>query len=280
MRLVDHGAACCGIKHIFNMDNSTEAELDRFLQEACPPDNNNRLVEIALSSRQIGAPGQSLQGNNPPDGWPSILQRKGFRLVSRFRNSNSGNEVFIFHFVPRFLSLLPADMPGMMRTWEHQYVAPDLATVTVPRAIPAAAGRWVRSSHETIQVGSRVRLGRTVGRLNQHLAGVTTRPYRQGNANPGWYIQWDGRDVDPNEGFWSFDHIEVQENPDEEAPAPVAVPEPTIVFSTYHNVFRDRGRSGAGYDSAEAARWSAPRCRRRDRRDIFSDGTVIWSENV
>jgi len=339
MLLRDHGAGCCGIKHIYSMDNGTPAELDRLLAGLIDGNNDNRLVEIALSQRQIGGAG-GMQDRNPAGGWPAILNARGFRLVSRFRNSNSSNEVFVFHHVPNFLSLDPNDMPGQMRQWRHDYVIP-------PRAVaPAVAGEWVQSSRETIQVGTRVRLTRTVGRYTQGTTGVTRRSYRPGVDNPGWYIHWAGRDVDDNEGYWPFSHLEVpapepvvaprrgwavgdrfryvlnnsrrdgwigtiQSITDrvnynvrfdngaearltstyfrrvegEDAVAVVAVPtppaEPVIVFSTYHNVYRSSGRSGSGWDSREACvrNRNAPPYR-VDRRDIFSDGSIVWSENV
>lgn len=424
MRMVDHGGGCCGIKHVFNMDNTTAEELDRYLAEICTPANPNRLTEVVLSARQVGI-GNSMLHRNPQTegGWPAILNARGFRLVSRFKNSNSDNEVFVFHHVPNFLSLDPNDMGGQMRNWRHDYVIPAeaVATMTTPRvAVPrnVADNAWVASSRDNVQVGTRVRLNERVGERPQGLTGVATRPYSDTDRNPGWYIHWDGRDVDPHDGYFPFYSFEVAveapqnqivvgsrvrridangganhiavgsvgtvtriereaggrflsvrtdsgavchlferrfelvvEDVAVEAPRGWAVgdrfryelrnsrrngwigtitgqtgtrwtgvfdngedfnlsstyfrrieepvtqqelreavldvpaveptPEPVIVFSTYHNFFRGlERRSPAGFDTLEEAQRAAPRCRRRDRRDIFSDGSIVWSENV
>lgn len=62
----------------------------------------------------------------------------------------------------------------------------------------------------------------------------------------------------------------------EEAVAPAA---PTVLFRTYHNVYRD-GRTGAGYDSYAAARDARGRVGRIDCKRYLSDGTTAMVENV
>lgn len=63
------------------------------------------------------------------------------------------------------------------------------------------------------------------------------------------------------------------------APAPAAPPAARVVLSTYHNVFRD-GRRGAGYDTYNEA-WEARGQRTRvDRRQIMSNGDIVWNERV
>ncbi len=62
----------------------------------------------------------------------------------------------------------------------------------------------------------------------------------------------------------------------EEAVAPAA---PTVLFRTYHNVYRD-GRTGAGYDSYAAARDVRGRDGRIDCKRYLSDGTTNMVENV
>lgn len=62
-------------------------------------------------------------------------------------------------------------------------------------------------------------------------------------------------------------------------PAPVEPPLARVILSTYHNVFRD-GRRGAGYDTYDEA-WTARGQRTRvDRRQVMSNGDIIWDENV
>jgi len=263
MDMGNHGGGCCGIKHVFNMDNSTEADLDRLLREACPPDNDNRLVEITLNSRQVAAREDQ---RNPAEGWPTILARKGFRLVSRFRNSNTGNDVYIFHFVPQFLSIQADDMTGHMQQWPADYVAPD-TSMTVRRSLPVApvavAGQ--------ITVGSRVRTnGRGNAATQDGDVGTVTALTPESPYQTLVTVSWDRLGYSASVYLYRLTLIEE---------IAVVAPEPTVVFSTYHNSYRDFPR-GAGYDTLEAAITAAPRCRQRDRRDIFSDGTVLWSENI
>lgn len=62
-------------------------------------------------------------------------------------------------------------------------------------------------------------------------------------------------------------------------PAPPADEEfPTAVLQTYHCVFRN-GNRGAGYDTITLARENLGRRTRIDMRTIYSDGSIVWSEN-
>lgn len=62
-------------------------------------------------------------------------------------------------------------------------------------------------------------------------------------------------------------------------PAPAAPPPARVILSTYHNVFRD-GRRGAGYDTYNEAWENRGRRTRVDRRDIMSNGDIVWNENI
>lgn len=61
----------------------------------------------------------------------------------------------------------------------------------------------------------------------------------------------------------------------EEGPAPPA----RVILSTYHNVFRD-GRRGAGYDTYNEAWENRGRRTRVDRRQVMSNGDIVWNERV
>lgn len=63
------------------------------------------------------------------------------------------------------------------------------------------------------------------------------------------------------------------------APAPVEPPLARVILSTYHNVFRD-GRRGAGYDTYDEAWENRGRRTRVDRRQIMSNGDIVWNESV
>lgn len=127
--VINHGAACCGVRHIYGMDNTTVAQLEEQIAsvDAIPVNGGSatsgRLIEIILSSRQVGEPNpRGGTGNRwapcvaAEGGWPVVMQRLGFRLVSRFENKNSGADCYIFHRVPHFKSIAPRDLPF---AWMH-----------------------------------------------------------------------------------------------------------------------------------------------------------------
>lgn len=133
--LEEHGGGCCGIRHIYGMDNSTYDEVDELIAEVDNEEGQgNRLIEIILSSRQVGAPGAGMRARNPEGGWPAFMQSRGFRLVSRFNNSNSGNDCYIFHRVPHFLSTRPGVLPF---TWTHGDTSPGVMQAGGPGQMPA-----------------------------------------------------------------------------------------------------------------------------------------------
>lgn len=173
----DH-ASCCGISHLCSFDVEEDDGYDySSIAVALSDIRPNRLAEITLTDGQM---------QDMPD-LVRDMAAAGFVLVNRFRNSNSGNIVNVFHHVP---------------------VREDMQ----------AAPRWTR----------RVRIENGV----------------------------------------------VGDDP----PAVVA-PARTVVFSTFHNIYRD-GRVGAGYDTLEHARRVRNGPGRIDRRDIYNDGTTQMVENV
>ena len=61
--------------------------------------------------------------------------------------------------------------------------------------------------------------------------------------------------------------------------APAEPPPARVILSTYHNVFRD-GRRGAGYDTYDEAWENRGRRTRVDRRQVMSNGDIVWNESV
>lgn len=99
MYIADHGGNCCGIKHVVGFGEAFTdyrgMELDQnvedYLEEYgnCNKDNKttfNGLLEATLTDQQMAA------------GWAAELKKRGFRLVTRFKNSNSGNYVNVLHY--------------------------------------------------------------------------------------------------------------------------------------------------------------------------------------
>lgn len=274
MDMVYHGGQCCGMRHIYGMDNVSVDELDRRIREL---DNEagqgNRLIEVVLSSRQVGERRAGNAGARwhetvmAAGGWPAVLQERGFRLVSRFNNSNSSNDCYVFHRVPRFNSLEPANLPF---DWRHE-VAPRVPAAGGPGRMTAAAARPAGA----LRVGDRATYNNPNNRNHGNTAEIT-------------WISGDGRFVS---GRWTATGADFQRysaagfTVTREAPAqPAPDPRRTVAtISTFHNVLR-AGRSEAGFPTWVAARAAAPRARQVDRKDtvVRADGTttVNWIEGV
>lgn len=138
----DHGGSCCGVRHIYGMDNTTVRQLEDLIAQVDRLDRvgratreSGRLIEVILSQRQVGIDGavghRWAACVEAEGGWPVVMQRLGFRLVSRFNNANSGYDCFVFHRVPVFKSL--TDLPF---AWRHE-VAPPVTAAGGPGALAA-----------------------------------------------------------------------------------------------------------------------------------------------
>lgn len=105
----DHGGGCCGMTHVYEFPDlktdctekgNREAAIDGFLSTVTQTDTRHyantgsHLYEVVLLDSQLRS------------GWLYVLQKAGFRRVSRFLNSNSGNICNVFHkcdtAVPRY----------------------------------------------------------------------------------------------------------------------------------------------------------------------------------
>lgn len=93
---VGHGGGCCGVNHIRDAGTlRSEEELDNLIRGTRQGATKGMLVEIVLTNRQC---------QRRPE-LPVMIQRKGFKLVSRFLNPNSGNICNVFHYNRRPRSL-------------------------------------------------------------------------------------------------------------------------------------------------------------------------------
>lgn len=88
-----HGGACCGMRHSYGWSGfiTTPEGFAAHLDTQIRVVHANRLIEIVLTDGQIRR--RAWVGNT--------LAEKGFRLVTRFRNSNSGSICNVFHRIPR-----------------------------------------------------------------------------------------------------------------------------------------------------------------------------------
>src|SRR5688500_7758877 len=121
-----HGGdySCCGVSHLsrFGATPTDEeiARMDQLIQQKLdnlyarnqhrpgePENKTNHLFDICMTDDQLRV------------GWDRTLKQKGFRLVSRFFNSNSGNFVNVLHYSPtratRRIEELPFDWSPVAR---------------------------------------------------------------------------------------------------------------------------------------------------------------------
>ena len=127
MQLGFHGGKCCGIKVIHGLmddpDDTTEAlskisdsdkdsmgmdvnSKERFFTDAAPEETYlkrlDRYIEYMRKRRPSHIIEITLAPFNPycsQKAWIPLLRRRGFRCVTKAKNSNSGNEVWVFHKV-------------------------------------------------------------------------------------------------------------------------------------------------------------------------------------
>lgn len=64
-------------------------------------------VEVVLTERQIEDSVYVAKRIKDGESWPDILKAHGFRLVSRFANSNTGAMINVFHSHPNFNDEVP-----------------------------------------------------------------------------------------------------------------------------------------------------------------------------
>lgn len=123
MRLVNHGGKCCGIKHIHGIPWNPTVKVTALLKRACyqgavgemsnpakdffpgpaPAETGeerlNRLLEYLDSKKKSHL--VEITFNNMYRGWNKILKAKGFRIVSKFTNGNTGNSIEVYHRITK-----------------------------------------------------------------------------------------------------------------------------------------------------------------------------------
>lgn len=113
--ITNHGGSysCCGCSHLSRFTGAPSREafhqtiVNRIARvqgaqqnrARAPQGIDNHLFEAALTDAQMQA------------GWDVVLKDYGFRLVTRFYNSNTGNYVNILHYSPTRASRRNADVP-------------------------------------------------------------------------------------------------------------------------------------------------------------------------
>lgn len=122
MEYSPHSGHCCGISVVHGFDDATVDDLDRVLaRHDAGRDHGapgNRLLEAVLTDRQLDPQNPDYnrrvtQQVRDQGGWGLVLASRGFRLHTRFRNSNSGRYCNVFHRIRTAESL--DNLP-----WLHQ----------------------------------------------------------------------------------------------------------------------------------------------------------------
>ena len=121
----DHAGSCCGIKTAWSFDYATREEFETVYNNHFVRGNNNRLLEVVLSERQVNLRTQGERARMLED-WPAILAEKGFTLVNRFRNSNTGRICYVFHKLNERLPMSPEYLPF---NWPADQIEPGVQPV-------------------------------------------------------------------------------------------------------------------------------------------------------
>lgn len=286
---------CCGGKVIQGFTGPEEEVLNSFLNALHTWGNSRYLLKFVLNQDQIRR-------------YPRVLEaaaNAGFVISATWVNGGHDSDLVEFQRA-RFRRRSIREEAELMG-WQGQLIQPTMigelpAITNLPPRIAALAanlrrrdGRGNRITHgdRVIVTSQRSRYHRLFGRIthfstNWEGTGVNRTFVHIHIEGSGDVIRLvAGSVAKVNENGVLIEPI-AQEEPrgpqylyderpviaTEDAPQQA---ERTVVFSTYHNFFRD-GRTGGGFDTLEEAIAVAPLCYNQRRRDIYSDGTVEWTE--
>lgn len=261
VRVTDHGGNCCGSKHIFTFRNDNHPgqdvrELKSILREETE-EGNNKLFEVILSNRQATEKPLLIQaladlGFVQTDAWTGNhgtpvwrFSRSGRRLALNSQTFNWQGMVMNGNLAG---NLDPIGGNAPYANQIHDGIVPAGAAQQPARAI--RVGDTVRVINRDLIDYGREYIVRVVGDTNNNIVRLL------GRAN-----------------YLRMPSVELVETPQ-----PVA--ERTLVHTSYHNYFRRTNTRGAGWETIYEARNAGPRCRRRDRKEVYSDGSIVWVENV
>lgn len=299
--LSSHGGLCCGARHIHGF--GTE-DCERNIQEL-----HNRVASVADRLTEVILNRDQCQRS--PNLLAAMAER-GFVLTTGFKNGNHDSDVFVFHRSDRRLRLDNTERDFGFR-WNGQIAEPSLhgnlqplTTVNVnnpdnPLVIPE---QYTRFNSPVF----RIYLHQYPTRMVLRYAGPADHLNGSTWEIPAVYRSWSHAFTRTPSGYpalrvrnrftgelkdlaMSSLRIEEFTAPPAQQPEPAApinlgnqryqvgdprvqpAAEERIVYTTYHNVYRD-GRIGAGYPTSEEARNAAPRTLNRLTRHIYSTGRV------
>lgn len=298
--LSNHGGYCCGARHIhgFGTGDAPQNIIQMHNKVAETPD---RLTEIILNKQQCRASPNLL----------TAMAARGFVLTTGFKNGNHDSDVFVFHRSDRRLRLDNTERDfGFV--WPGQLAEPTLHGNLTPLTVLQDGGetgipeRYTRTGsaiyHQYLHQYPRDMLLNYVGPS----AALQGTIFENPDQNYGWNTLYAQRDYFDKIRVRNraTGHIHIlsllslrihqftQTAPQPAPAAPVLgnqryataaveqdvvfVQQPfeeTVVYTTFHNVYRG-GRIGAGYPTSQEARNASPRALNRLTRHIYNTGRV------
>lgn len=84
-----HGGQCCGIRHVYDFIGTRTGDVEAQIKTAVSRLGSAGMYEIVLTGAQL----------RRRPAIAKIVQELGFRFVTRFKNPNSRNLCYVFHWV-------------------------------------------------------------------------------------------------------------------------------------------------------------------------------------
>lgn len=276
---------CCGGAVITGFTGA-EADVVRDFLVAVQGLPKGRIINFVLNQDQINR-------------YPILLEAAanlGFVISASFVNDVHGSDLVEFQRCgKRRRSILEA---ARLMNWPGQVIHAGMHG-ELPNFDQRAPNNnnteviYRDGGNNILRVGDRVQIVSPTSRFNRQV--VTVIGFEFNYAGVGvnrYYIRFNAEAENVVQRIVAGNVRRVEGNAQQQAPflyneRPVIAiegealqPAARVVFSSFHNHYARDGRRGAGYDTLDLATAAAPRCRRRDRRDVYSDGRIEWVENV
>ena len=100
----EHGGGCCGVEHIYDFSHSPNAEVVASALTGIVSDRTCDCGECsevaAFMAEAVLTDYQAFtkHANFTPSTWHEVMLSVGFKRVTRFLNSNSGNYCNVYHY--------------------------------------------------------------------------------------------------------------------------------------------------------------------------------------
>ena len=299
VQINSHGGSCCGARHIhgFGTRDNPNNIIEMHNHAASAPD---RLTEIILNKDQCRASPRLL----------AAMAERGYVLTTGFKNGNHDSDVFVFHRADRRLRLDNVNRDFGFE-WNGQLASPTLhGNLDVLTPVPTGNGNNTTIPVQYTRRHSGVYqnyLSQYPRDMVLRYAGPAAHLQGATFSLPTGMDSWRNASRRTDTGYsallvlqratgvlktLSIDSLRIEEfnappAPEEHPEAPrlgnqryataaveaLAAIEERVVYTTYHNVYRD-GRIGAGYPTSQHAFDAAPRAAQRLTRNVYNTGRV------